>query len=802
MAQEIVGQLLGHYRITRTIERGGMAAVFRATDIHLQREVAVKIFQPGNDEATTGAFFRRFLREAQVVARLDHPNILLVHDYGEQNGLAYLVMPFLSMGSLKHMLQRRRVLPIGESLDLVMQILDALQYAHDRGLIHRDIKPGNILFKTERTPVLADFGLVKEIVAPDETGIGSTSIQSHHSLSNGPIMGTPDYMAPEQIQGNVVPMSDIYSIGIMLYEMLTGLHPFRLNGETGLLNILMKQLYKQPPSPSQINPAIPPALDEAVMRALAKDVSRRYQRPSDFLHALENVQAQLSLNEGSDAVDSALGTASFSREDPAATVPMPLTVPLLINRNSTSSFPAASRRFSGLPVQRTGRRLLLVMFTIIMVVALSAGVVHLAVPGLFAYTARQPSASQGKGGAQLQLPTTMPLPATQTNCPLDGKVRPAILPPLVAQGHTAVVYVANDAMNNKTGGRLLAYDVAMGKTRTIATMSRMIQYAQISGDGQWILFITQALEPGSEPAQIHLVRLDGWGLQTLYCSTPTVNITTALLSPDTDTGSMLLLFNEESTNGQESMYTLHIHTGELQRKFTSLHTYRPIAWPNADELYMADMGTRDQPRQGNVYLLNMLQDGQGQNPVFPIVAQAQGPSCNDFSLSPDRTELFSSHCTGTGQECGGCPPTEGPGTLSAVNLAGGSNAPRVIYSSATLGLTAIRAVTSTTLLFLVENQDLYANQNGLWRVNTDGQGLKRLTSEKNTTDVSFFNNSSPYPWSNASRDGSMYALKTGSPQSLMSDTLLIGSLAGSSPQTIAGGAGNETQLELAGWTVL
>src|SRR5947209_2351286 len=222
-----------------------MAAVFRATDIHLQREVAIKIFQPENDESATRAFFRRFLREAQVVAHLDHPNILLVHDYGEQDGLAYLVMPYLPMGSLKHLLQRRRVLPVGEALDLIVQILDALQYAHDRGLIHRDIKPGNILFKSERTPMLADFGLVKETVAHDETGPGSTSIHHQHSLSNGPIMGTPDYMAPEQIRGNVVPMSDIYSISIMLYEMLTGLHPFRLNGETGLLNILMKQLYEQ-----------------------------------------------------------------------------------------------------------------------------------------------------------------------------------------------------------------------------------------------------------------------------------------------------------------------------------------------------------------------------------------------------------------------------------------------------------------------------------------------------------------------------------------------------------------------------
>jgi serine/threonine protein kinase len=114
----MIGQVLGHYRITHPIERGGMATVYRATDIHLQREVAIKIFQIANDEITTKSFFQRFLREAQVVASLDHPNILLVHDYGEENGLAYLVMPYLAQGSLKQMLQRRRVVPVLEALDL------------------------------------------------------------------------------------------------------------------------------------------------------------------------------------------------------------------------------------------------------------------------------------------------------------------------------------------------------------------------------------------------------------------------------------------------------------------------------------------------------------------------------------------------------------------------------------------------------------------------------------------------------------------------------------------------------------
>ncbi|HZR39946.1 MAG TPA: serine/threonine-protein kinase, partial [Ktedonobacteraceae bacterium] len=200
MVQDLTGQMVGHYYIIKSIEQGGMATVYRARDIHLQREVAIKVFQSQRDQKRTQELFYRFTREAQVVARLDHPNILLVHDYGEQDNLAYLVMPYLSSGSLKDLLRKRGRLPIPEALHLIFQLLDALQYAHDQGLIHRDIKPGNILFKNDQTPVLADFGLVKEIVTgntEEMTAIDQFATDRQLPLSNGHIMGTPYYMAPE-----------------------------------------------------------------------------------------------------------------------------------------------------------------------------------------------------------------------------------------------------------------------------------------------------------------------------------------------------------------------------------------------------------------------------------------------------------------------------------------------------------------------------------------------------------------------------------------------------------------------------
>jgi len=142
--EDLQGQTLGHYRIVRQVGYGGMSTVFLAEDINLGREVAVKVFWPRPGE--TKDFLRRFSREARVLAQLDHPNILPVYDFGEQDGHAYLVMPYMGGGSLKDLLKVRQVLPPAEAIRLTTEVLNALQYAHERGLIHRDIKPGNMLF--------------------------------------------------------------------------------------------------------------------------------------------------------------------------------------------------------------------------------------------------------------------------------------------------------------------------------------------------------------------------------------------------------------------------------------------------------------------------------------------------------------------------------------------------------------------------------------------------------------------------------------------------------------------------------
>src|SRR5579863_9133427 len=151
-SHDLTGQVLGHYRIKRPVGYGGMATVFLAEDINLRRDIAVKVFEPtGSDSAD---FFRRFEREAQVLAQLDHPNILPVYDFGQQNDVAYLITPYIAGGSLRELLHARGPLPVSETIRLMSQILSALQYAHERGLIHRDIKPGNMLLKQDGTILL------------------------------------------------------------------------------------------------------------------------------------------------------------------------------------------------------------------------------------------------------------------------------------------------------------------------------------------------------------------------------------------------------------------------------------------------------------------------------------------------------------------------------------------------------------------------------------------------------------------------------------------------------------------------
>jgi serine/threonine-protein kinase len=259
-ASVMIGELFdGRYRLERRIGSGGMADVYLATDQSLGRPVAIKVLS--DRYAQDDGFVERFRREASSAAGLSHPNIVAVYDRGEAEGTYYIAMEFLDGPTLKEEIVRRAPLPEAEAINWASQALDALDYAHRNGVIHRDVKPHNMVLTEDGRLKVTDFGIARAQNTQQMTEVGS-------------IVGTAQYLSPEQARGQAVgPQSDLYSMGIVLYEMLTGELPF--TGE-GAVDIAMKQVSDPPPPLRERNRLVSPALEQVVMRALAKDPALRH----------------------------------------------------------------------------------------------------------------------------------------------------------------------------------------------------------------------------------------------------------------------------------------------------------------------------------------------------------------------------------------------------------------------------------------------------------------------------------------------------------------------------------------------
>ena len=276
----LLGQSLGTSTIQRLIGRGGMGAVYVAQQTRPRREVAVKVLLPAlfADQPGRIGFLARFRREADAIATLDHINIIPIYEYGEQEQVAYLVMPYVTGGSLHQVLEKRGVLPLSEVLPMLEQAAAALDYAHAKGIIHRDLKPGNILFHSDGRVLLADFGLAK-VLREEGSQHGTSAL-----TSAGTVIGTPEYLSPEQAAGQALDQrTDVYSLGIVLFHMLTGRVPF--SGATPVATAMLHAL-SEPPSLSQLNPTLSPVIEAVVMKALAKQPEQRYESAGQLAQAL------------------------------------------------------------------------------------------------------------------------------------------------------------------------------------------------------------------------------------------------------------------------------------------------------------------------------------------------------------------------------------------------------------------------------------------------------------------------------------------------------------------------------------
>ena len=277
MASTAGPQTLGRYQLERVLGKGAMGIVYEALDPKLHRKVAIKtILISQLDEETAKDFSMRFVREAHAVARLNHPNIVQVYDFGEEAGIAFLVMEFIRGTELKSSLSGNQLIDRKECVRVMCELLDALDFAHEAGVVHRDIKPANILLDSQGRAKLADFGVAR-LTDSDKTSVERTQA--------GTMVGTPAYMSPEQIQGQRIDRrTDIFSAGIILYQFLTGQKPF--SGE-GAWTVAKKIVQEEPPMPSTLNVSVPPEFDRVVAKALAKNPDARFQTAREFARALK-----------------------------------------------------------------------------------------------------------------------------------------------------------------------------------------------------------------------------------------------------------------------------------------------------------------------------------------------------------------------------------------------------------------------------------------------------------------------------------------------------------------------------------
>ena len=271
------GQLFGSYRIENLLGRGAMGVVYRGVGIGDDQPVAIKTVR---SELLTGsecdAILARFRREADIGMRLHHPRIVRVRDYGEQEGVLYLAMEFVAGQELGKLLESQPKLPLAMSLALMLQVLNALAYAHAQGVIHRDIKPANILVRPDYTIILTDFGIAH---------IGGSEL-----TQTGDLLGSPLYMAPEQLRGEPVDgRADLFAAGVVLYYLLTQRKPFAADT---LAALMQRVLCEEPPPPSTVNQGLPVAFDAVLRRALAKDRETRFSSALGFAAALRQARVE------------------------------------------------------------------------------------------------------------------------------------------------------------------------------------------------------------------------------------------------------------------------------------------------------------------------------------------------------------------------------------------------------------------------------------------------------------------------------------------------------------------------------
>ena len=421
--QNLVGQTLGTCTLEKLIGQGGMGSVYLARQARPQRNVAVKVLLPNLSMDSQGNqdFLARFRREADVIAKLEHVNIMPIYEYGEKDGLAYLVMPYLTGGSLREVLSKQGPLPLATAATYIDQAASALDYAHAHGVIHRDLKPANFLLHADGRLVLADFGIARIM---DEKTQGSTL------TGTGTLLGTPEYMAPEMARGEPIDYrADIYELGVVLFQMLTGHVPF--TGGTAYA-VVYKHVQEPMPLLRYSDPSIPAEVDAVIQKATAKKREDRYTTVKEMAQDLRAaISGQPMLYTGGQNQ-----TATVAEAQSRLVLPPPPTqynnaqgqpgsYPATYNTRATQTPPSPPNNYAS-PVYpaypgyqppyqppqspRRGPQTWTIVLAVLFVLIIVAGVLFAATRMNKGGTASNPSVTPTPAAASTPAPTTAPSP--------------------------------------------------------------------------------------------------------------------------------------------------------------------------------------------------------------------------------------------------------------------------------------------------------------------------------------------------------------------------------------------------------